>query len=77
VTPGYDARIVFPHAGSYGFTKEWRDAQKRLALRYSTGGVSLDLWNGWTEGYAIPPSREDGDANYRWATDLISALKKR
>lgn len=75
ILPGYDAHIVFPNAGVYGFNATWRQWQKALALHYATEGLSIDCWNGWAEGYAIPPSREDHDIEMLWATDVIKSLK--
>jgi hypothetical protein len=66
VLPGYDAHLVFPGTGGYGFHPGWRLRQQRLAMRYATAGVTVDTWNGWTEGYAVPPSRQDGDVHLRW-----------
>jgi hypothetical protein len=75
ILPGYDAHIVFPAAGVYGFDSEWRQRQKELAMRNETAGLSIDCWNGWAEGYAIPPSKEEGDVNLKWITDVIQALQ--
>jgi hypothetical protein len=75
ILPGYDAHIVFPDLGKYGFNAAWRQKQKDLAARYSTDGLSIDCWNGWTEGYAIPPSVENGDVHMTWAADVIRAVR--
>lgn len=75
ILPGYDARRVFPGLPVYGFNAAWRQRQKALAVRYETDGLSVDIWNGWTEGYAIPPSVEDGDANLRWVRETVQAVK--
>lgn len=76
IMPGYDAHLVFPQLPSYGFNAAWRQRQKNLAVQYQTDGLSIDIWNGWSEGYAIPPSREDGDVNMTWARDVVQAIKK-
>jgi hypothetical protein len=76
IMPGYDAHKVFPTAPVYGFTSSWRDRQAALAVEYATGGLSMDTWNGWTEGYAIPPSVEDGDVNFQWASEVIRRLNR-
>lgn len=74
VIPGYDAHIVFPGSGVYGFNATWRTRQKELAVKYGDGGVSIDTWNGWTEGYAIPPSVEDGSVHMHWAQQVVKAV---
>jgi hypothetical protein len=73
--PGYDAHLVFPKLPIYGFSDAWRRRQKELAVQYETDGVSFDIWNGWTEGYAIPPSVEEGEVNFQWAKEAIQAVK--
>jgi len=65
---------VFPETAVYGFGPAWRARQKALAVRYGRGGISVDTWNGWTEGYAIPPSVEDGDVHLRWVQDVVRSL---
>jgi hypothetical protein len=55
VSPGYDARIVFPGAPRYGNNDQWRDGQARL-LSLDVRGITANTWNGYTEGYAIVPS---------------------
>jgi len=75
IMPGYDGHIVFKGSPVYGFTDSWRAKQKQLAVEYETDGISIDIWNGWTEGYAIPPSVEDGDANTKWAQDVVASAK--
>ena len=76
IMPGYDAHLVFPNLPVYGFNAAWRQRQKALAVRYETDGLSIDIWNGWTEGYAIPPSVEDGDVDLRWVRDTVRAIKR-
>jgi hypothetical protein len=75
IMPGYDAHIVFSQLPVYGFTDTWRTSQKQLAVKYETDGISIDIWNGWTEGYAIPPSKEDGTADFDWARDVVQTVK--
>ena len=74
IMPGYDAHLVFPNLPSYGFNAIWRQRQKELALKYQTAGISIDLWNGWAEGYAIPPSVEEGNTNFLWVKDVLHSL---
>jgi len=75
IMPGYDAHRVFPGLPVYGFNAAWRRRQAALAARYQTDGLSVDIWNGWTEGYAIPPSVEDGDADLEWVKETVRAVK--
>lgn len=74
IIPGYDAHLVFPANGVYGFNAAWRERQRQLAARYGSDGLSIDTWNGWTEGYAIPSSQEDGDVHLRWVHDVLRSL---
>jgi len=76
IMPGYDAHLVFPDLPSYGFSATWRQRQKELALKYQTAGISIDLWNGWAEGYSIPPSMEEGSTNLEWVQDVLRSLPK-
>ncbi len=75
--PGYDAHIVFPGSGIYGFNPSWRQRQTELAVEFATAGLSIDTWNGWTEGYAIPPSRQDGDVHLKWVRATVKALRRK
>jgi hypothetical protein len=75
--PGYDSHLVFPANGSYGFTPAWREAELALARRYGRDGVCIDCWNGWTEGYGIPPTTESGDADMQWARQLTGIVSSR
>ena len=77
VLPGYDAHIVFPGSGNYGFSPGWRLRQQQLAVEFATAGLAVDTWNGFTEGYAIPPTEEDGDAHIRWVRSTVAALRRR
>ncbi len=77
IIPGYDAHIVFPGNDIYGFNPEWRLHQQQLAVEFGTAGLSVDTWNGWTEGYAIPPSEQDGDVHLEWVRATEAALRER
>lgn len=79
VLPGYDAHLVFPFPRTtvYGFNPGWRLRQQQLAVEFATAGLSVDTWNGWTEGYAIPPSQEDGDTHLDWMHDTVAAVRER
>jgi hypothetical protein len=72
--PGYNAHIVFPDADIYGFSDTWLNSQKNRLLQYPNQGVSFDCWNGYSEGYAIVPTVEDGMRIYNWAVSIISGL---
>jgi hypothetical protein len=46
-------------------------------VEFGTDGLSVDTYNGWTEGHAIPPSLEDGDTQLDWLHETIAALRHR
>ncbi len=75
IMPGYDARYVFPDAGVFGFNDNWRHRERELAIAFGTAGINIDCWNGWSEGYGIPPTLEAGDTDLRWAKGCVEALK--
>jgi hypothetical protein len=81
ILPGYDAHIVFPppqhDTAIYGFHPDWLLRQQQLAVEFGTDGLSVDTYNGWTEGHAIPPSLEDGDTQLDWLHETIAALRHR
>lgn len=74
--PGYDAHIVFPHLGIYGFNADWLRQQQQLAVDNGNAGVSFDTANGFTEGYNIYPTEEDGDALTVWARETVAAHRE-
>jgi hypothetical protein len=49
VSPGFDARIVFPGSPRYGNNDQWRDGQEKL-LALGVRGITANTWNGYTEG---------------------------
>lgn len=71
--PGYDAHIVFPHLATYGFTADWLVQQRKLAVESGGSGLSFDTLNGFTEGYNVYPTEEDGDTITRWARETVAA----
>ncbi len=75
--PGYDSHIVFPDNSSYGFTPSWREAQVNMVKRFGRDGMCIDCWNGWTEGYGIPPTKEAEDADIKWAKKLTAVIRER
>jgi hypothetical protein len=74
--PGYDAHIVFPHLAGYGFNAEWLRRQQELAVESGNAGVSFDTLNGYTEGYNIFPTEENGDTIARWARETIAVHRR-
>jgi hypothetical protein len=71
ISPGYDARIVFPGPHIFGNTDSWRQSQSQLVRKLKCQGVTFSAWNGYTEGYAGVPTVEYGDAAYLWARDVF------
>jgi hypothetical protein len=74
VSPGYDARIVFPGSARYGFTESWRDALSEMAVEFGTDGLVFNSWNGYTEGMAAVPTTEYGDVYFRWLQSMTAPL---
>jgi len=74
ISPGFDARIVFPGPHIFGNTNSWREAQSELIVRLKCQGVTFSAWNGYTEGYAGVPTTEYGDATYQWARDVFTSF---
>lgn len=58
VSPGFDARDVFPGSPRYGNNDPWRNGQSGL-LSLGVRGLTANTWNGYTEGYAVVPSCSD------------------
>jgi hypothetical protein len=77
VTNGMDGRIVWRKVGvgfwgdNMNYTEDrWRNWMSQLkgpAIR----GITVDTWNGYTEGWAVTPSFEHGETGYHWLTDLL------
>jgi hypothetical protein len=70
VSPGYDARIVFPGSKRYGQNEQWRTALSELHTE-QVKGISFNTWNGYTEGYAAIATLEHGDTVFRWLLNLF------
>jgi hypothetical protein len=68
--PGYDGHIVFPGSKVWGNNDHWREGISNLR-DLPVAGVVYNTWNGYTEGYAAVPTREDGDVNFRWMQSLF------
>ena len=75
VSPGYDARIVFPGSIRYGLTSEWRDQLTGMVSEFAKNGLVFNSWNGYTEGMAAVPTREYGDAFFQWLRILTHDVK--
>ncbi|OIP57638.1 MAG: hypothetical protein AUK12_03085 [Candidatus Levybacteria bacterium CG2_30_37_29] len=71
VLPGYDDHLVRPPGTVYGDNSAWRSSVENLAKKYETAGITLDIWNGFTEGYAFAPTTEDGEENFNLAKKLF------
>ena len=70
VDPGYDAHLLWPGAQRWGNDDQWRGLLSTLRA-LPVQGIVFNTWNGYTEGYAAVPTREDGNANFRWMQDLF------
>lgn len=68
VTPGYDARIVFPDNGVYGFNREWRRRQHLSALEFGVSGMSADNH---------PADRGGRRRPHEWLRDIVATVRRR
>jgi hypothetical protein len=75
VSPGYDARIVFPGSVRYGFTTAWRDALAEMSVDFGADGLAFHSWNGYTEGMAAVPTLEYGDVVYLWLQGMTARIR--
>ncbi len=75
VLPGFDDHIVRPPGTRYGDNPTWRSTVGTLGKQYQTAGITLDIWNGFTEGYSFMPTTEQGEANYNLARTLFGRDK--
>lgn len=77
VTNGMDGRVVW-RTGGVGFWgdnldytedrwRNWMSLLKGPAIK----GITVDTWNGYTEGWAVAPSFEHGETGYAWLRDLL------
>jgi hypothetical protein len=77
VTNGMDGRIVWRKGGVgfWGDNMEYTEDRWRnwmsLLKGQSIKGITVDTWNGYTEGWAVAPSIEHGETCYSWLTDLL------
>lgn len=72
VSPGYDAHVVFPQSMIYGNNQAWRDSLTQIVRDIRADGITVNTWNGYTEGFAVVPTLEYDDANYIWTDSLLS-----
>lgn len=71
--PGFDAHRVRPDLARYGFNAGWLRQQQQLAVANGNAGLAFDPVNGFSEGYNIYPTEEDGDTITRWARETVTA----
>ena len=77
VSNGFDGRKVWREKGSgfWGDNLDYTDDRWRnwMSQLKNPGivGISVDCWNGYTEGYATVPSVEHGTTVERWLKDLL------
>ncbi len=70
VSPGYDAHVVFPSSMIYGNNQAWRDSLTAIVEDIPANGITVNTWNGYTEGFAAVPTLEYGTAAYNWIATL-------
>lgn len=69
--PGYDAHLMWENAERWGNDDHWRGLLSTLRA-LPVRGIVFNTWNGYTEGYAMVPTQEDGDANFRWMQEMFN-----
>ena len=72
VVPGYDDNWR-SCAQVYGDTPDWRTGVLRIARERHTAGITMDIWNGFVEGYVVVPTDQKGDESYELAKRLFWA----
>jgi hypothetical protein len=77
VTNGMDGRIVWRKhgVGVWGDTMDYTEDRWRNWMSLLKGpsirGITVDTWNGYTEGWAVAPTLEHGETGYTWLTHLL------
>ena len=71
--PGFDAHLVRPGSARYGFNPGWLRGQQQLTVENGNAGLAFDPVNGFSEGYNIYPTEEDGDTVTRLARETVTA----
>jgi hypothetical protein len=77
VSPGYDARIVFPGSIQYGFTATWLQELTEMVADFGEDGLTFNSWNGYTEGMAAVATREYEDQYYQWLQELSAMVRSK
>jgi hypothetical protein len=70
VSPGYDARYVFPNSARFGLTVEWLCQTAQMTQDYGQAGIVFNAWNGYGESLVALPTREYGSLFYDWLRSL-------
>ena len=70
LSPGYDAHVVFPESMIYGNNQVWRDSLTSIVGDIAADGITMNTWNGYTEGFAVVPTLEFGSTSYTWMGSL-------
>ncbi len=71
ISSGYDAHIVFPSSPLYGNNQLWRNLQSQAINNFESTSLTINAWNGYTEGFAGVPTVQYGDTTYHWVCDLF------
>lgn len=77
VANGMDGRVVWRKdgVGFWGDNLDYTEDRWRNWMSLLKGptirGITVDSWNGYTEGWAVTPSFEHGETGYRWLQDLL------
>ena len=85
VVPGFDDRLARPGFSQYyGDSDLWNHIMEKSVRQYNTAGITLDIWNGFTEGYVFVPMlpffnkwniTRTGHENYEFAKTLFGKGK--
>ena len=80
VVPGFDDRPSRLGYQFYGDSDLWNHIMEKSVRQYNTAGITLDIWNGFTEGYVFVPMvsffnkwnvTRTGNENYEFAKTLF------
>ena len=76
IITGFNDSLVPGRNGgiAYGENTYWRNEQTKLVEDFETAGISLDTWNGYTEGYVFVPTEEYGYTDYNWGKSVIQSI---
>jgi hypothetical protein len=70
ISPGYNASVTFPGSMIFGNNQEWRDSLTEIVKDIPANGITVNTWNGYTEGFAVVPTLENSTVNYTWVKSL-------